>query len=296
MNSRLQRLNKGLGVIHQCGVTLLELMISLTIGLFLLAGMATIFSSTNISYNAQTGLTQLQNNQVQALTVLSNIIQSAGYYAAYPGNNTASALQTAVTAIPAISNSIVVPVSVGVNSPTAISTTPTFNLNFTTPASSGSYQVQAVFGGSLYSNGPDAIAVRAANAMDCTGNAHSSDLTAVYSVFTVYNNSLICAIYNTNTSAWTNWQVLISGSTGVNGMPNGLSSMSIVYEVDPSGSGQAMQYLTAAAVTTNGYWSNVIGVQLTLKFINPLYVSATATPGQPQTISITRVIGLMSAV
>ncbi len=296
MKSRLLRLNNGLGVIRQCGVTLVELMISLTIGLFLLMGMATIFSSTNISFNAQTGLTQLQNNQVQALTVLSNIIQSAGYYAAYPGNNTSLALQTAVTAIPAISNSIVVPVNVGVNSPAAISTTPTFNLSFATPASSGSYQVQAVFGGSLYSGGPDVIAVRAANAMDCTGNSHASDATAVYSVFTVYNNSLICAIYNSNTSAWTNWQVLISGSTGVNGMPNGLSSMNIAYEVDPSGSGQTMQYLTAATVTANSYWSNVIGVQVTLNFINPLYVSATVTPGQPHYISITRAIGLMSAV
>ena len=306
MNRSLRNLGKGFGLIRQRGVTLIELMVSLTIGLFLLAGLATIFSSTNISFNAQSGLTQLQNNQVQSLTVLSNIIQSAGYYAAYPGNNTALALQNAATAFPLISNTPTAPANL-VNSPTPyFSTTPTFTLNspnFVIPASSGSYQVQAVFGGSLYANGPDVIAVRAANATDCTGVSHynqtvnpNSYLTAVYSVFTVYNNNLICAIYDSNTLAWTNWQVLVSGSSGVLGMPTGINSMKLLYEVDPTGDGLSMQYMTAATVTANNYWSSVIGVQVNLNFINPLYISSTATPGQQQYISVTRLIALMSGV
>ena len=117
------------GMTSQWGVSLIEMMVSLTIGLFLLAGMATIFSSTFISYNVQSGLSQLQNNELLAMNILSNVIESAGYYPAYPGNDTTKPLQTEASALP-VFPATSLPANVGLNSLTAMSVTPTLQLAF----------------------------------------------------------------------------------------------------------------------------------------------------------------------
>ncbi len=63
----------------QAGVTLIELMIASVIGLVILAGAVTIFSSNNSSSSMSSGMARLQDSGRVALDILSNSIRMAGY-------------------------------------------------------------------------------------------------------------------------------------------------------------------------------------------------------------------------
>src|SRR5579871_2395380 len=64
----------------QQGLSLISLMVALTIGAFLLAGLFDIWLQTRNTFTAQNQLAQLQDNQRQAITLLSYGAQSAGYW------------------------------------------------------------------------------------------------------------------------------------------------------------------------------------------------------------------------
>jgi type IV pilus assembly protein PilW len=65
---------------RQRGLTLIEMAIAMTIGLFLVAGVATMMSGTRATLTAQTDLAQLQDSERLAMTVMTDVIQAAGYY------------------------------------------------------------------------------------------------------------------------------------------------------------------------------------------------------------------------
>jgi type IV pilus assembly protein PilW len=131
-------------------------MISLVIGLFLLAGLATIFYAVDQTFTTQTRLAQLQNNQTLAMNIIGSVVQSAGYY---PNAQT----QTQIAALSA--------------------------QTVTSPLSVGFAAGQTVFGGQV--NNIDSIVVRSIGAMNCTGN---TSFTLVSSTFTISNNNLQCSI------------------------------------------------------------------------------------------------------
>lgn len=239
------------------GFGLLDIMISLLIGLFLLSGLISLFISTQQTYTAQSGIAQLQNSQMMAINIISNIAQSAGYYI----NPLA---QTQNVMLPATAAGVL-PSQIALQPAVTISPTPNLAISFVAK--------QSVFGGSLYANGPDALAIRSVGAMDCTGNI-SANLSI--SVLTVSNNNLLCSVNNQN------WQVLV----------NGVSSMSLLYGIDTTASGSITQYVTAGNVTD---WSKVMSIRATLSFVNPMY-NANAPQGQPAAVSFTRVIGLMGTL
>jgi type IV pilus assembly protein PilW len=62
------------------GFALVELMVALTLGLLLLLGLATIFSSMNQSYVVRQNLSSVQDNQRMAMLFVSTSIRSAGFY------------------------------------------------------------------------------------------------------------------------------------------------------------------------------------------------------------------------
>jgi len=219
------------GSTFQRGFGLIEVMISLFISLFLLAGLATIFIGTKQTFIAQSGLAQMQNNQIMARNIIGNVVQSAGYFSSPLINTSNTALPAQIVGHPIAGN-----------------------LYF----SAG----QILSGASV--NGTDSIAARSLGAMDCTGNTDTNN--PVVSIFTVSNNSLQCSV-NGQAS-----QSLVSG----------VSSMTLLYGVDPAGSGSATQYMTAANVPA---WSSVMSVMVTLNFVNPL--------GQPATLPLTVVFGVM---
>ena len=69
-------------------------MVALFIALFLLAGLFTILQNTRHTSSTQNGLTQLQDEQRMAMSILNDVVQNAGYF----DTNT---YQSALTAWPA---------------------------------------------------------------------------------------------------------------------------------------------------------------------------------------------------
>ena len=76
---------------RQHGLSLVELLVALTIGLFLIGGVLTLVATLKRTYTTQMQLTQLQDSERLAMTMLTDVIQSAGYYT-NPQINTASVL------------------------------------------------------------------------------------------------------------------------------------------------------------------------------------------------------------
>ena len=75
MNNRYRPLRA-----RQKGLSLIELMISVTIGLILAAGIMQIFISNKQTYRLQEGLSRLQENGRFAIELLAKDLRMAGYY------------------------------------------------------------------------------------------------------------------------------------------------------------------------------------------------------------------------
>jgi type IV pilus assembly protein PilW len=65
---------------HQYGLTLVEIMVAMAIALFLLAGLFTIVQNIRMSFGNQNLMAQLQDNERLAMTLLGDVIESAGYF------------------------------------------------------------------------------------------------------------------------------------------------------------------------------------------------------------------------
>ena len=74
------------------GFTLVELMVTIAIAMFLLSGLVTIIQNTKTTYANQQALAQLQDQQRFAMAVLSAVIESGGYYDNPTGDTVISAL------------------------------------------------------------------------------------------------------------------------------------------------------------------------------------------------------------
>ena len=82
---------------RQRGLSLIELMVAILIALFLIGGIIVVEQGVNLSYSQQNGLGQLQDEERFAMSVLTSVIQTAGYF---PNPTTNSQ----VTALPASGN------------------------------------------------------------------------------------------------------------------------------------------------------------------------------------------------
>jgi type IV pilus assembly protein PilW len=74
------------------GFTLVELMVTISIALFLLGGLVTILQTVRRTYASQQAQVQLQDQQRFAVTLLTDVIQSGGYYDNPTGDTILSAL------------------------------------------------------------------------------------------------------------------------------------------------------------------------------------------------------------
>jgi type IV pilus assembly protein PilW len=68
----------------QRGFTLVELMIAVVIGLFLVGGLLTLVQAMKRTTVSQSGLSQLQENERMAMTLITDVIQSSGYFVLGP--------------------------------------------------------------------------------------------------------------------------------------------------------------------------------------------------------------------
>ena len=62
------------------GLTLIEMMIAILIGLFLTGGLLTLVQAMKRTSLNQSGLSQLQDNERMAMTLITDVIKSTGYY------------------------------------------------------------------------------------------------------------------------------------------------------------------------------------------------------------------------
>jgi type IV pilus assembly protein PilW len=245
-----------MGKYKQTGFTLVELMIALLIGLFLLGGMSILVFENKRTFGSQNALTQLQDNERLGMSVMTDVIQTTGYFP-NPTQNTATG---------------------------------------SLAAAGGMVAGQAITG--VDGGGPtgSTITVRYATQpndgiLDCSGSVNQSGAVGQdINTFSVQVNGgvsqLVCNL--TSTSVANQQYVLV----------NNVSRLDVQYGVNSAGTGNNVDsYMTAAQVTANNDWNNVISVRLTITFLNPLSpLNGNTLQGlgsQPQFISVKRTIALL---
>ena len=238
----------------QRGFTLVELMVTVAIALFLLAGLVTILQNVRATYANQQSLAQLQDQQRFAMTVLTDVIQAGGYFPDPLGMTAGSALPAAGVyqvgqAFTGIQGAGV-PDSIGVRYRTANGDGVIL--------CDGSSNTAVPPGSQLYTNlftvVPPAGAVPGQLQCTLNGNPALTLVTGVQGLTIYYGVKRNPAVvdYNVDTYLTAN-QMLLAG-------PNGND------------------------------WLNISSVRIVLTFTNPL----AGQPGQPGTIIFERVIEVMA--
>jgi type IV pilus assembly protein PilW len=76
----------------QRGFTMIELMVALLIGLFLMGGLMTLLQNNRKAFSSQSVLAQLQDSERLAMTMMTAIIQQSGYFPDPTANSPSTAL------------------------------------------------------------------------------------------------------------------------------------------------------------------------------------------------------------
>src|ERR1035438_8009918 len=85
---------------RQGGFTMVELMIALLIGLFLLGGLFTMLQNNKKTFTIQSKLAQLQDTERMAMSIMTDVIQESGYFTD-PTIHTATSTMAALSGLPA---------------------------------------------------------------------------------------------------------------------------------------------------------------------------------------------------
>ena len=239
---------------HLSGFTLIELMIAITIAVFLVGGLLMMVQSTRNTVTTQTQLSQLQDNERLVLTFMTEVIESTGYF---PNPK----LYTAAAVMPAAAP-------------------------FATAG-------QAVYGTYNAALPGDSVTIRYGAALnDNVFNCRGSQNTTVgpYDVFVNRfwintanpNNPVLTCTFSSGASPAVDVPLV-----------NGVTNMSIQYGIKRNFADTgscADTYLSAGPAgpmqMQPADWSNVCSVLLQVTFANPL------TPATP--IVIKRVIAVMN--
>lgn len=245
----------------QRGFTLVELMIAVVIGLFLVGGLLTLVQAMKRTSVSQSGLSQLQENERMAMSLMTDVIQSTGYFND-PVSNTAAS---------------VFPVS----APFTVAGQSIFGLGAYGAAAPGNSVTVRYLTAGTGATTPD-------NVINCSGGTNAAAATFVnkFSVNAATGN-LECQL-----------TVIVGGVSTVTTVPliNGLYDMQILYGVQTNtgvSNNSIDCYLDATAVAN---WNAVKTVKVQLVFVNPMYGNS---PGQttintPQYINFKRIIPVMS--
>ena len=193
---------------RQGGFSLLELLISVTIGVFLLAGIAGVLAVTRQNFNAQAGMGQLQDDQRIAVNMLVSVVEHAGYYHDVQK-------ETAVTSFPLAA--------------------PFVDEGHSVVGSSGS-------GGS--SPGADSISVRY---MQSPGGTASSDFLQDCNGISNTGNTAVLSV-NTFTLDSQNQLTCAVGGNAAKPLAGGVSSFTVLYGVDRDKDRSVDFYLPAQAM------------------------------------------------
>jgi len=240
----------------QRGFTLVELMVTVAIAMFLLAGLVTILQNVRATYANQQSLAQLQDQQRFAMTVLTDVIQAGGYFPDPLG-------MTAGTALPAAGAYQVGQAFTGTQG-----ATDSIGVRYRTANGDGV----------ILCDGSSNTAVPPGSQL------YTNVFTVVLPVGAV-PGQLVCTL--TIGAAANAPLTLVTGVQGLTISYGVKRNAAVVdYNVDT--------YLTANQMLLAGPngndWLNISSVRIVLTFTNPL----AGQPGQPGTIVFERVIEVMA--
>ena len=247
--------------LRQRGYTLIELMVAVSIALFLMGGAVLLVQHTKNAFRAQNQLSQLQESERQAMALITDVIQSTGYY---PNPHAFTDAQTLVSP------------------------------SFTNP---GSPNIATI---PVNDSVGDTITVRyAAGPGDNVFNCRGDQNTAAGPFETWENTFSVVPVpaaadgtpqFQLQCSLWS-----LSTDTVVTvPLVRGVQNIAIQYGVNTIGTGAAScadRYKATKDMLVTD-WSNVCAVKVTLTFANPFNPPGGAKP----TIQFTRVIAVMNQV
>jgi type IV pilus assembly protein PilW len=271
----------------QRGYSMIELVVAITIGVFLLMGLFTVFQGQRNASTEATGLAELEDEERLAMTILTDIVQSGGYFPDPVAEDVTGAL----------------------------------------PPDSGNYTYtgggQVFYGTTVSATSSDTMMVRfkagpSDPVINCNGGQNTSASSIIYvNYFLLTTNAqgvsqLGCAVGPDSTT-------VTATATPVMGLVNNVVGLKFSYALNTTGatgltpptsvaSGgntannkcPADTYKTTANMVMDSTipeydWTNVCAVKVTLTFTNPLYQppgQPNPTPGQLQTITFERVIAV----
>jgi type IV pilus assembly protein PilW len=243
------------------GFTLVELMVAVAISLFLLFGLATVVQNIRRANTSATALSMLQDQQRFAFEILTDVIQTGGYFP--------TPTLLTVGSLPAYTGP-----------------------NGWESAAAG----QAFFGAHPGGTSSDSLGVRYMTAgQDGVILCDGSTNTAPAGTIGYYANQFSVVAPTGTTPGYLQCQ-LNSGAAVP--LVYGVTNMIIYYGVNrasPTSSYNIDTYLTAdqmCSTCASNDWDNVSSVRVVLTFTNPLY-NAAAPEGQSATITIERVVQVM---
>jgi type IV pilus assembly protein PilW len=245
----------------QRGFTLIELMVAITLGIFLIGGLLMMVQSTRNAFGNQQLLAQLQDNQRLVMTFMTEVVESTGYFP--------DPVHTVFTNVfPA---------------PFAIPLHPGQQFNTSGQAVYGTFNAVAP---------GDTVTIRYAaapndNVFNCKGTRNTTGATDVF-INTFWVNNVV-----PNNPVLTCTVSSANGAFVAKDIPlvNGVQSLSIQYGIkrNPTDTGScADTYLTANQMVLPNDWVSVCSINVSMSFINPL------NPAGPP-IVIQRVIATMNA-
>jgi type IV pilus assembly protein PilW len=222
------------------GFTLVEVMVAILIGLFLIGGLLTLVQAMRRTNVTQSGMSTLQDSERMAMEIITDVVQSTGYFYT-PLTNTAAASFPAATY---------------------------YHADFT-------YAGEGLVGTGTWGVSDHDITVRyqtsgTDNVINCTGNPSTTAVTWTnqLSITTVGTTSyLTCTLWTNGTNKVT-----------VPLIPN-VTNMQILYGVttgNGSATNSADAYLDATTVNSGNYWPQVRSVMITLTFQIPQQGSQAA--------------------
>jgi type IV pilus assembly protein PilW len=246
----------------QRGFTLVELMVTVAIALFLIGGLMTIAQNVRRTYTNQQSLAELQDEQRFALTVLTDVIQAGGYY---PSPQNANVWQP-TTALPAAG---------------------------TTLAATPAFQAGQAFTGAVVAGQADTLGVRYRTAVNdgvllCDGTTNTA---------LAPDHSYANQFWVVQPAAGVPGQLWCQVDANV-AVPlvDGVVGLTIFYGVKrdfTTSDYNVDTYLRAdqmnAAGPFGGDWANISAVRIQLTFTNPM----AGQQNQPATLTFERIVQVM---
>jgi type IV pilus assembly protein PilW len=250
---------------RQRGYSLVELSVAMLIAIFLIGGVLVVEQGVHRSYEDNSGLSQLQDEERFAMTVITNAVESAGYYPD-PTQNAPPDPSTPGTGNVLLAESSATPGNV-------------------TISFAGGQSIEGIYQSAVPN---DSIAARFVGGSVTTSDLCTGSPATTGVEYTTYlyvqkaangDSYLYCDVATNGTWATTPVQLV-----------DGIQNMQIWYGVNTAAGTNVQSYLYASDVTAQGYWPYVTSIKVTLTLANPL---KNTTNNQVQ---FTRVIGVMGRV